>query len=196
MKRNPIIEVKKWHVSIGVLGTVIAFILSNYWSYSSGQDTNRALLIDTLAKYNDFFQEVRKNQNIACDHGQLRGLYLPRFNSMLPVIKGEVVAPYDTPCPVNALAPSPPTKMRIEFNTKWDTWDDFKNDPSPFMTFEVGDVGILALTIDDEWKQFLIKWRNEAAEEISSGKIKCPKDRPCTHTIILPPLDENEELKK
>ncbi|MCW9014241.1 MAG: hypothetical protein OQL06_10690 [Gammaproteobacteria bacterium] len=196
MNRKNLIEVSKWKISIGIIGTIVAFLLSNFWSYSSGQNSNRSLLIDTLSKYNDFYIEVRKNEKTACENGQLRGLYLSRFNSMLPVIQGEIKAPYDTPCPLTPLALKPPTLTGIEFNTKWESWDEFKSNPNPHMTFALGKLGILAVPLDEDWKIFITKWRNDIIKRIEEGTMKCPSDRPCIHTLVKHPKENKEERRK
>ena len=165
---------KKWkNISISIIFTLLAFIASNYWSYTSGRDSGRSLLIDTLSKYRAFYDEVQKNHKIACGQdGKLRGLYLSQFKSMLPVIENEIQPPYDNPCP-SLLPPAAPTVFRISFCETWETWEEFLNDPNPHMSLNFPE-GVLSYPIDDKWRDAIINWR----EQIIAAKKKAVKQRP------------------
>jgi hypothetical protein len=95
-----------------VIGTIVAFFATNYWSYVSGQDSQRSLLIETLSRYREFYDEVQENHLVACNNDrQLQGLYLSQYKSMLPVINEEIHPPYDNPCPL-IKPPRPPSNLK------------------------------------------------------------------------------------
>jgi len=173
-----LIEFKKWYVSIGVLGTILVFIATNYWSYTAGGNSERTLLINTLSQYRSFYDEVRKKYKIACGRdGKLQGLYLSQFNSMLPVIEDEIESPYDNPCP--SLSPPSPVK-NISFCQKWETWEEFLKDPEPSMSLNFKDATII-YPLDDEWKKTIINWHEQMLEAKAIADKQCPEGEPCTY---------------
>ena len=165
---------KKWkNISISIIFTLLAFIASNYWSYTSGRDSGRSLLIDTLAKYRAFYDEVQKEHKIACGQdGKLRGLYLSQFNSMLPVIEDKIQPPYDNPCP-SLFPPAAPTGFKISACMTWETWEEFLKDPEPSMAFSFPE-GVLIYPIGDKWRDAIINWH----EKKVAAKKKAIKQNP------------------
>ena len=180
------VKFSRLEVSIGVVGTLVAFCVTYYFSYTSGESNQRALLIDTLSKYRSFYEEVNANSAIACDsEGKLRGLYDSQYNSMLPVIKEDIEAPYDNPCPTRAVL-SPPTNITVDFSGGWETWDDFMNDPEPSMSLQFPE-GILLYPIDDEWKNAIIGWRTQLVEAKEKAAKLCAGKEDCNVEIKAAP---------
>ena len=174
-----------------MIGAIVAFIVSNYLSYVSGRSGEQALLIETMSNYRNFYSEVQKDHKIACDEsGNLRGLYLTQFNSMLPVIKGEIQAPYDNPCP-SLSQPMPPKLLKINFCESWETWDDFINDPDPHMSLNFPS-GVLYYPLGEEWRSAIIEWNNEITR---LKENKCPDGNECTFTATFDSKKENNTNK-
>ncbi len=174
-----LLKSKKWKV----VATLIAFMLTNYWSYENGSKSGEALLIDTMSRYRSFYEEVRANPKIACGKdGKLRGLYLSQYNSMLPVIEGEVTPPYDNPCP-NPGPPAPPKTLKLNICKSWDTWDDFLADPNPSMGINIFDSGSIMYPLDEEWRNSIIKWHDEGEKARQEALKKCPEGKSCETEI-------------
>ena len=164
-----------------MIGTILAFMATNYWSYTSGRNNGRSLLIDTLSKYRAFYDEVQKEHKIACGQdGKLRGLYLSQFKSMLPVIEDEIEPPYDNPCPDSQ--PQRPTNFRVSFFKGWETWEEFLKDPEPHMSLTFPE-GVLIYPIGDEWRDAIINWHEQIVEAKEEALKQCPEGKSCEYTL-------------
>jgi hypothetical protein len=170
----------------GTIGAIIAFVASNYWSYSAGSQSGQALLIETMERYRSFYKEVQENAQFACDADRnLQGLYATQFTSMMPVIGKKISPPYDNPCPLSLPPPSAASSLKIHLCQNWDTWEDFLKDPDPHMTINISDVGSILYPIKGGWRDSLIQWHDQIETAKQKTLERCKSGKECTTTIEL-----------
>jgi hypothetical protein len=165
---------------------VFAFGATNFWSYSQGRQTGDALLIETLERYRAFYEEVRAAPDKACDPAtdQLTGLYRMQYDSMLPVIADQIVAPYDNPCPVSA--PKPPENLVATVCSGWTSWEDFLSDSTPTISMDFGGVvGVFAMS--PESKASILAWRETPAARNAFDAAAAAAQAAKTSAAELPP---------
>ena len=172
------IRFSTFQITIGTVGALVAFIVSNYWAYHAGSNADDSLLIDTMSKYRAFYEEVREKHKVVCDDGgNLKGLYLAQYRSMLPVVNDQIEAPYDNPCPKLIAVPEAPKNLELatHFGNKWSTWQEFLQDDDPSMVFSFGDKSIV-YPIDEAWRDIIIEWHDQT-EKYSAD---CDEGKDCT----------------
>src|SRR5947208_2057318 len=110
--------------AILTLCTLAAFAITNMFTFVSVSRSRQELLINTMTKYHDFYDKIGANAAAACDEqGNLQGIYLAEYRSMLTVIAGEVPAPYDNPCPTRA---PPEAPHLVGISSCQNSWPSFQ----------------------------------------------------------------------